>query len=60
MTPEPLIAPDFHKTERAQALEGRSKILNDMVRAIFIHFRVKAAEQESSGLQSAATVRPRS
>ena len=51
MTPQPVISPSFHETEGLQALEGRSKILDDVVRTIFVHFGVKAAKQESSGLQ---------
>ena len=57
MAPQPLIAPDFLKTQFTETVESRLEILNNVVRAVFVHFRVKAAEEKATGLQALPQVR---
>ena len=48
MTPEPLVLPDRNKPKLPHRVKSRCKIVNDVLRLVFVFLDSKTAEQESA------------
>jgi len=53
MSPKPLVAPAFLKTQFRETVEHWTKVTRDVARMIFVEFDNKTTKEDASGAQSA-------
>ena len=54
MSPKPLVAPAFLKTQFRETVEHWTKVTRYVARMIFVGFDIKTTKEDASGAQSAA------
>jgi hypothetical protein len=53
MSPKPVVAPAFFKTQLGETVERRTKVARYVGRAVFVGLDTKTAEENASGAQGA-------